>query len=89
MMAVGTLERILEEVRTVSDEEKARLREELDVLLAEGAQRRKEDEFQQRLHEQGVIAHLPARVGVGSERIRRPIKYQGKPVSETLIEERR
>lgn len=39
-MAAGTLDRILEAVRTLSDAEKLRLREALDSSLGEGTQLR-------------------------------------------------
>lgn len=58
-MAVETLARTLEEVRTLSDEDKARLREEIDHLLGDEERRRKEEELVRRLQSEGLAVENP------------------------------
>lgn len=90
-MAAGTLERILEEVRTLSYEEKARLRDAIDNLLGDYERRSKEEELVRLLQAEGVVAQIPARKSSDVDRYRawKPVEVQGKPLSETVVEERR
>jgi len=87
-----TLEKVLEEVKRLAPDERQRLREMLDTLpdADEAEMRRREAEFERRLLEKGLTVKLPlpASSAMPFEEYE-PIKVQGKPVSETIIEERR
>jgi len=48
-----------------------------------------EDEFQMRLMSEGIISELPRPLTEREEESFRPIQVQGRPLSETIIEERR
>lgn len=89
------LEKIVEEIKALTPEQRQILRDMLDTLpqsseTPEEEMRRREDEFCRHLYEKGILAkipldnieHLPFEDYV-------PIKIEGKPLSETIIEERR
>lgn len=85
---MSTLEKVIEEVKALKPEELQRVRELVDSLLDEQAKPPlTEDEVERRLAAQGVI-NLPSGSPVTTERPP-PIHVTGKPVSETIIEERR
>jgi hypothetical protein len=48
-----------------------------------------EEEFQMRLMSEGIISELPRPLADREEEGFRPIQVQEKPLSETIIEERR
>ncbi len=48
-----------------------------------------EEEFQMRLMSEGIITELPKPLQEREEEDFRPIRVQGQPLSETIIEERR
>ena len=87
---MGTdLERVLNEIKSLTPAEIAQLRHEVDEFLAaqtESAAR----SLKQSLFEAGLLSEIktPER-NVESFRAYQPITVKGKPVSETIIEERR
>lgn len=94
-MAEATLERVAEEVKSLTPEEQQQLRRLLDSWLAESPQqsdaaddlKAKEELLTQRLLEKGILRKLPT-----GERLHQqfqPIPVIGRPVSETLLEDRR
>jgi spore germination protein GerM len=86
-MASATLERVMEEVKAMTPDEQQQLRDALNELLANP--QNIEYLLQKSLHESGLLSEIkPSRAGQTS-RAFKPIEVDGKPVSETIIEERR
>lgn len=89
-MTTSNLDRIREEVKSLTPDEQRSLRDMVDELLVKSAPRMTEEEFEQRLLKKGVISRIPPRIRDASfEANRKLIEVAGKPVSETIIEERR
>ena len=87
-MATSRLDRVFEEVRSLTPEEQQELGEMLKRLLEESRVPSLE-EVSRRLAEQGLIAEKRHPLSVEEFESYTPISVQGKPVSQTLIEERR
>jgi len=88
-MSTGKLERILEEVKMLTPEEQRRLRDTVDRLLT-SVSTITEDEFEQRLLAKGIISRIPPRITDPTPyRNRKLIEVSGKPLSESIIQERR
>jgi hypothetical protein len=86
----ANVERILQEIRGLTPEELQQVRAALDEEAAATKPKMSEEEFQEYLLKEGVISSIPERKLSSEEfRKRKPIEVKGKPVSETLIEERR
>lgn len=81
----ANLEQIIEQVLQLPPEDLRRLRARLDEELARGEPQMTEDEFEQMLHAKGIITPAKDRTAVGELRA---IPVRGKPVSETVIEDR-
>jgi hypothetical protein len=76
---------VLEAVRAMSPEERARVRALLEVLPTEP--RSPEEQAQRNLYEAGLlVAAEPRRVAARARCS--PVPIKGKPLSETVIEER-
>ncbi len=89
-MAGVTLEKVLEEVKALPAEEQRQLRESLDTLLDAGPPASLEDQLEHRLFEAGLLSEIKAQSEAPPPRQNRKlIEVKGKPVSETIIEERR
>ena len=89
-MSSTNLEQVLEEVRTLTPDEQRQVRKLIDELLENSIPLSPEDLLEQRLLEAGIISEIPARVtDPAHHRDFKPIEVRGKPVSETIIEERR
>jgi hypothetical protein len=89
-MTTSNLDRLIEEVKTLTTGEQKSLRKMLDELVSTGAPQMTEDEFEQRLLEKGIISRIPAPItDLTPYRNRKLIEVKGKPLSETIIEERR
>ncbi len=89
-MSVGLLEKVIEEVKSLAPEEQVKVREMLDSILSPKKNPPTRAEYEQYLLEKGVISHIPTRQTPSAERKAfKPIKIEGKPISETIIEERR
>jgi hypothetical protein len=87
------LERLLREIRSLPPEDQCRLREKLEeqaLLTIKEDESRGEGEFKRRLLRAGLLKQIkPPVTDVAPYRDRRPFEIQGKPLSETIIEERR
>ena len=90
IMTTSDLDRLIEEVKTLTPDEQRSLRDLVDELLLKSAPTMTEDEFEQHLLEKGVISRIPPRIRDASFYAKRKlIEVEGKPVSEIIIEERR
>ena len=92
-MSSANLEKVIEEVKALTPGEMRLVRELIDSLLttSEAApELSPEDRLDQLLLEAGVISEIPKRLPP-PEHLRdfKPVEVKGKPVSETIIEERR
>ena len=76
---------VLEAVRAMSPEERERVRALLNALP--DATLSADDAAQARLHEAGLLGETRKRVSSARAR-RTPVEIKGKPLSETIIEER-
>jgi hypothetical protein len=89
-MLSANANKILQDIETLSDDE----RQELLRLLSNGSGREsgltKEEQLQRQLVAEGLVSHIPARKK-DIERYRnwQPVTIQGKPLSQTIVEERR
>lgn len=81
-MATSTIERLAEEIKTLTPDEQVRLRDLLERALIE--------ELDRRLLAKGVISRIPPPItDFTPYQNRKPIDIEGKPLSETILEERR
>jgi len=82
-MSIVELEKLIEQVKTLSPAERGRLRKVMDGLPVETP----EEVLDQQLRESGLVRHPPHH---GPRRQSAPpVQVEGKPLSEQLIEERR
>jgi hypothetical protein len=93
-MGTANLDQLMEQVRALSPSAQWRLLEFLDALLAippgsPAGEQLSEDDFENQLVHEGVISVPPPRTDVSSLTNWKPVEIQGKPLSETIIEERR
>ncbi|HXG64540.1 MAG TPA: hypothetical protein VNO70_05495 [Blastocatellia bacterium] len=79
----------MEEVRALPPDEQRQVKDLLDALLQEPASPSPEDLLNQQLLQAGLLKRIPPRTVDPNRPPFKPIKVQGKPVSETIIEERR
>jgi hypothetical protein len=92
-MASAILERVLKQVEALTPDELREVREAIDRLLAQPSSQKpmtKEEELEWEMFRAGLLSEIKPRV-TNVERYRKykPIEVKGKPVSETIIEERR
>jgi hypothetical protein len=89
-MAMTALSRMLDEVKRLTPDEQRQLREAIDRLLSPPSAPPTEEQFERELVESGILDELPPPAGA-SEPVRKwkPIDVKGKPLSETIIEDRR
>jgi len=81
------LDRILEAVQTLTPDEQRQLRLRLDERLGQQEAAAKAQGFHQALLVSGLVTTIKApRAGAAGQR--RLIEVKGKPLSETIIEER-
>ena len=83
-MSAAELQQLIEQVQSLSPEERQQLQVAMDSLSAPTP----EDALSRKLRELGLVRHPPRRPGRRRPHPE-PIQVTGKPVSETLIEERR
>jgi hypothetical protein len=89
-MSNANLERVLEEVKALTPDEQRQVKNLIDSLLNDSSSISPEDLLEQRLLEAGVISEIPKRIADSSfDDDFEPIEVKGKPMSETIIEERR
>ncbi len=82
----ANLEAIKQEVLKLAPEDLRQLREAIDAQLEQTKPPMTEDEFEEMLEKRGIITRAKNRNMVSEFR---PVEVKGKPVSETIIEERR
>ena len=92
-MSSTSLETVIEELKALTPAEQKKVRELIDSLLEASAEScstlSPEDLLDQRLLEAGVISEIPRRItDFTPYQNRKPIEVKGKPVSETIIDER-
>ena len=92
-MSSANVEKIIEKVRALTQEEQLQVRELIDSLLGNPNEAQEllspEDLLERRLLERGVISEIPKRnFDPATYKEFEPIEVKGKPVSETIIEER-
>lgn len=85
---MSAVERLVREARTLPPEEWRQLIEALSGN-AEPQTAISEEEFQAHLLKAGIISELPKPLADRQTSDFQPIAVQGKPLSETIIEERR
>jgi hypothetical protein len=87
-MAKATLDVVLEEVKALTPDEQRWLRKVLDEVLAEQEEATKLDVFHQALLAAGLVKTIrtPRATATADRKL---IQVRGKPLSETIIEERR
>jgi hypothetical protein len=89
-MAKMTLDDVLGAVRTLTRDEQAELRTQIDVLLAEPEADSPEERIQRILFERGLLREIKGPItDLSPYHGRRLVEIQGKPLSETIIEDRR
>lgn len=89
-MTTSNLDRLVEEVRSLTQDEQRILRETLDSLLTAAQPEMSEANFERRLLERGILTSIPPPItDLKHYRNRKLIVVKGKPLSETIIEERR
>lgn len=87
-MASANLQRLLEELKALTPAERRELRQVLDTTLTLAPT--KEDELDHRLLLGGVISRVREPEGALGRPPERPlVEVRGKPLSETIVEERR
>ena len=89
-MAATDFERVVETVQALDDTEKRRLRDLLDIWLATPGRVATEEEMDQEMLRAGILDQVPPpdRDTARFENYE-PIEVKGKPLSDTIIEERR
>ena len=81
---------INDEVKRLTPDEQRQLREAIDQLLSPPAAPPTEEQFERELVEAGILDGVPRPPGASEPiRKRKPIDVKGKPLSETLVEDRR
>jgi hypothetical protein len=89
-MATTGLGKMLDEVKRLSSDEQRQLREAIDRLLSVPSEPEAEDQFEQELVEAGVLDAVPHPASaVNSFSNGKPVEVKGKPISETIVEDRR
>jgi hypothetical protein len=87
-MAQSVLTQMLEEIVLLDLEELRRLQQAIEERLSEGGYTPEEERAHQALLAAGLVTEIKPRFG-GSGVERPLVPIQGKPLSETILEERR
>jgi hypothetical protein len=89
-MAPMALEEVAAAAQELPRDEQARLLEMLKALWEQSEEKAKRDQILQKMLEDGLITRIPPPIMDGARhRSWKPIEIEGKPISETIIEERR
>ncbi len=89
-MTMTTLSRMLDEVKRLTPDEQRQLRAALDQLLSPSAAPPTEEQFERELVEAGILDELSHCSDAGGPTAKlKTVNVKGKPLSETLIEDRR
>lgn len=83
-MSTTKIAQVIKLIERLTPEERRRVRELMDSARPQGP----EDEVDRRLLEGGLIRQIPRRPADRGPNPQ-PISVQGKPVSQTIVEERR
>ena len=88
IVSSANLEKVIEEVKALTLDEKKKLHATLNELLA--SPQPTEDDFKRAMLNAGFLNSIePREVDLESFNNYKPVEVEGKPVSETIIEERR
>jgi len=79
----------LNDVRQVADKVTNYLREQEQATLTAAEIEAREDEFERYLLSKGIISDIPTRDETDADDDFEPIKFEGEPLSEMIIRERR
>jgi hypothetical protein len=91
-MPTSNFDQVWEAVKTLTHSQQRRLRKLLDVLRFKRHPLAPEDELELLLLKDGVIDHIPrplTEADIKAFDEYEPIPNEGKPLSETVVEERR
>lgn len=91
-MVSPNVDKILRQARALSDSERKELRNLLEERDGRQSAQSKEERLAQALLEEGIITHIPPKptqADIDRFNAWRPLPIQGKPLSETIIEDRR
>ncbi len=89
-MASANLESLLEEVRALNAEERKQFQKFLESMAESDELQSRRRETERKLMEAGLIVEVRRPMtDIESYRDYKPVEVTGRPVSETLIEERR
>lgn len=79
----------LTEARLVANQLNGYLRKQEQSALSDEELERREDEFEQYLLAKGIISNIPTRDETDDDDDFEPIEFEGEPLSEMIIRERR
>jgi hypothetical protein len=89
-MTTSKLDSVLEEVKALTSEDQEKVREVLESLRAQSKPKMTIAEVEQKMFEDGLLTRIPSPITDSTRfRNRRLIEVESKPLSETIIEERR
>jgi hypothetical protein len=89
-MAATNFDKVVKKAQALSDIEKLRLRNLIDVWLAPPGPPPPEEEVEQAMLREGILDYVPPPIkDIEHYENYKPIQVKGKPISETIIEERR
>jgi hypothetical protein len=84
-----TLEQLLAEAKTLAPDEQQQLCDALNEWLRNRRVSLTEAEFEQHLKSQELLSEIPTPItDLSAYAQRQPVRVSGKPLSETIIEER-
>ncbi len=86
-MSKVKFDQVIEDLKGLQVHEQRRLRDLLNTWLSNGQAKITEDEFEQKLVQLGILSSVKPLVANTLPR-RRLVPIKGKPLSETIIEER-
>jgi len=87
-MSSEAFDQLVEQARALPPQEQLQLRDLLNSWLNTDEERA-QDEWEQEMVRQGVLSVPPPITDFTPYQNRKPIEIPGKPLSETIIEERR
>ena len=87
-MAQVTLERILKEIKILGPEELLQVQQAIQACLAPADYSPEEEQVLQEMLKVGLLTEIKPRC-TDRQAVYPPVPIQGKPLSETILEERR
>lgn len=79
----------LSEAQQIASQLNNYLLEQKQAALTDEEIERREDEFEQHLLAKGIISNIPTRDEKDEDDLFEPIEFEGEPLSEMIIRERR